>query len=101
MKMPASLQKKGPPRRMECLGMNTVTTRLEQQLYGLMTRLEQTKCRYIHCINPNDEQKQLVMQHKTTLRQMRAAGLVSAVTMVQRLQAARDEEEWQLVDTAV
>jgi len=46
-----------------------------------MKGLNETQSRYIRCVKPNTMKKKLVMQHITTLEQLRCAGVVAAVTI--------------------
>jgi len=72
---------KGPKRARSNLSADTVMTQFKNQLSSLMTGLEQTKSRYIRCVKPNTQKRKLVMQHITTLEQLRCAGVVAAVTI--------------------
>ena len=59
----------------------TVWTKFKGQLGALMHSLERTRTRYIRCIKPNTLKQPLVMQHLTTVEQLRCAGVVAAVTI--------------------
>lgn len=59
----------------------TVWTKFRNQLTSLTTNLKQTRTRYIRCIKPNTFKKPLVMQHVSTVEQLRCAGVVAAVTI--------------------
>lgn len=59
----------------------TVWTKFKNQLSDLMEKLQQTRTRYIRCIKPNVHKLPLVMQHGTTIEQLRCAGVVAAVTI--------------------
>jgi len=59
----------------------TVWTKFKNQLSGLMERLSQTQTRYIRCIKPNSQKKPLLMEHVSTIEQLRCAGVVAAVTI--------------------
>jgi myosin heavy subunit len=73
---------KGPPRRAKSnLTADTVMTQFKNQLTSLMKGLNETQSRYIRCVKPNTLKKKLVMQHITTLEQLRCAGVVAAVTI--------------------
>merc|ERR1712226_822523 len=48
---------------------------------GLMAMLGQTNSRYIRCIKPNVQKVPSVMQHISTIEQLRCAGVVAAVTL--------------------
>lgn len=73
---------KGPPRRVKSnITADTVMTQFKNQLTSLMRGLNETQSRYIRCVKPNTLKKKLVMQHITTLEQLRCAGVVAAVTI--------------------
>jgi myosin-5 len=59
----------------------TVWTKFRNQLTSLMTSLNDTRSRYIRCIKPNKEKKPLIVQHLSTVEQLRCAGVVAAVTI--------------------
>lgn len=59
----------------------TVWTKFRNQLNSLMSSLNLTRTRYIRCIKPNQLKLPLVMQHQTTIEQLRCAGVVAAVTI--------------------
>merc|ERR1712176_1460134 len=48
---------------------------------SLMKGLNETQSRYIRCVKPNTKKKKLLMEHITTLEQLRCAGVVAAVTI--------------------
>lgn len=60
---------------------DTVWTKFKHQLSDLMTNLKKTRTRYIRCIKPNTHKQPLVMQHLSTIEQLRCAGVVAAVTI--------------------
>ena len=60
---------------------STVWTKFKEQLCDLMVSLKATRTRYIRCIKPNDFKKPLIMQHVSTVQQLRCAGVVAAVTI--------------------
>jgi myosin-5 len=71
---------KAPPKRAKSnLQADTVMTQFKTQLTSLMTGLETTQSRYIRCVKPNTLKKKLVMQHITTMEQLRCAGVIAAV----------------------
>jgi myosin V len=73
---------KMPPRRAKSnLTADTVMTQFKNQLTSLMKGLNETQSRYIRCVKPNTQKKKLVMEHITTLEQLRCAGVVAAVTI--------------------
>jgi myosin V len=59
----------------------TVWTKFRNQLTVLMINLKKTRTRYIRCIKPNNVKQPLVMQHVSTVEQLRCAGVVAAVTI--------------------
>lgn len=73
---------KGPPRRSRsALVSDTVMTQFKSQLTSLMKGLNETQSRYIRCVKPNTKKRKLLMEHVTTLEQLRCAGVVAAVTI--------------------
>ncbi|VEU34937.1 unnamed protein product [Pseudo-nitzschia multistriata] len=74
--------KKGPPRRAKSnLVAPTAWSKYKGQLVKLMTMLGQTNSRYIRCIKPNAAKVPSIMQHVSTIEQLRCAGVVAAVTL--------------------
>ena len=51
------------------------------QLMKLMAMLKQTSSRYVRCVKPNTFKKPSIMQHISTIEQLRCAGVVAAVTL--------------------
>jgi myosin-5 len=73
---------KAPPKRAKSnLSADTVLTKFKSQLGSLMTGLATTSSRYIRCVKPNTLKRKLVMQHVTTMEQLRCAGVIAAVTI--------------------
>jgi len=72
---------KAPKRAKSNLTADTVMTQFKTQLTSLMKGLNQTQSRYVRCVKPNTQKRKLVMQHITTLEQLRCAGVVAAVTI--------------------
>jgi myosin-5 len=71
---------KGPPRRAKSnLTADTVMTQFKNQLTGLMKGLAETSSRYVRCVKPNTRKAKLVMEHITTMEQLRCAGVIAAV----------------------
>lgn len=70
-----------PKRAKSNLVAPTVWTKYKGQLVKLMTMLQQTNSRYIRCIKPNTFKKPSIMQHLSTIEQLRCAGVVAAVTL--------------------
>jgi len=77
----AAPKKKGPSRAKSNLVSATVWTKYKAQLVKLMTMLKQTSSRYIRCIKPNAAKVPSIMQHVSTIEQLRCAGVVAAVTL--------------------
>lgn len=70
-----------PRRSRSNLTADTVMTQFKSQLTSLMKGLNETQSRYIRCVKPNTKKRKLVMEHVTTLEQLRCAGVVAAVTI--------------------
>lgn len=77
----APVAKGGPKRAKSNLVAPTVWTKYKGQLMKLMGMLKQTNSRYIRCIKPNTFKKPSIMQHVSTIEQLRCAGVVAAVTL--------------------
>jgi myosin V len=75
------LQGQYQKRRTSNIIAETVWTKFKNQLTGLMERLGETQTRYIRCIKPNSQKKALLMEHTSTIEQLRCAGVVAAVTI--------------------
>jgi len=81
-KSDASAASRSTPRRSRSsLVADTVMTQFKSQLTSLMKGLNKTQSRYIRCVKPNTKKKKLLMEHVTTLEQLRCAGVVAAVTI--------------------
>jgi myosin-5 len=80
-KRPATAQLAAPRRQQSNLVGTTVWTKFKHQLTSLMMSLAETRTRYIRCIKPNTMKKPLIMQHVSTVEQLRCAGVVAAVTI--------------------
>lgn len=79
---PAADAKRSAPKRAKSnLVAPTVWTKYKGQLSSLMTMLKQTESRYIRCIKPNKLKKPILMEHLSTIEQLRCAGVVAAVTL--------------------
>lgn len=63
------------------IAAETVWTKFKSQLSLLMDALSNTQTRYIRCIKPNSQKKPLLMEHVSTVNQLRYAGVVAAVTI--------------------
>jgi len=68
-------------RRTSNIVAETVWTKFKTQLSRLMNTLSDTKTRYIRCIKPNTQKAPLIMEHVSTVEQLRCAGVVAAVTI--------------------
>lgn len=68
-------------KRTSNLVAETVWTKFKTQLTRLMETLSETKTRYIRCIKPNTMKAPLIMEHVSTVEQLRCAGVVAAVTI--------------------
>jgi myosin-5 len=78
---PSAAKKTGPKRAKSNLVAPTVWTKYKGQLMKLMGMLTQTNSRYIRCVKPNTFKKPSIMQHISTIEQLRCAGVVAAVTL--------------------
>ena len=78
---PAPVKKRGPTRAKSNLVAPTVWVKYKGQLNKLMAMLKTTNSRYIRCIKPNTFKKPSIMQHLSTIEQLRCAGVVAAVTL--------------------
>jgi len=70
-----------PKRGKSNIVAGTLWTKFKTQLTSLMKNLNETQSRYIRCVKPNTMKKPLIMQHMTTVEQLRCAGVVAAVTI--------------------
>lgn len=71
-----------PPRRGKSgISNDTLWSKFKTQLNSLMKSLNETQSRYIRCIKPNTLKKPFILQHMTTVEQLRCAGVVAAVTI--------------------
>jgi myosin heavy subunit len=68
-------------RRVSNIVAPTVWTKYTDQLSALMCNLRKTKSRYIRCIKPNSTKTPLLMEHETTVEQLRCAGVVAGITI--------------------
>lgn len=76
---PASGSKWG--RRQSNIAAPTVWTKYKTQLATLMTTLSKTKARYIRCIKPNSKKQPHLMEHDSTVEQLRCAGVIAGITI--------------------
>jgi len=75
------VNRSAPRRGKSGIASATLWTKFRTQLNSLMKNLNETQSRYIRCVKPNTLKKPLVMQHMTTIEQLRCAGVVAAVTI--------------------
>jgi myosin V len=68
-------------RRVSNIVAPTVWTKYKDQLSTLMNNLRKTKSRYIRCIKPNSKKMPMLMEHETTVEQLRCAGVVAGITI--------------------
>jgi myosin V len=68
-------------RRNSNIAAPTVWTKYKNQLSTLMDNLGKTNSRYIRCIKPNSKKVPLLMEHETTVEQLRCAGVVAGITI--------------------
>jgi myosin-5 len=81
-KVSAAPTKRSAPKRAKSnLVAPTVWAKYKGQLMKLMTMLKQTSSRYVRCVKPNTFKKPSIMQHISTIEQLRCAGVVAAVTL--------------------
>jgi myosin V len=74
--------KRAPPKRQKSnLVAPTIWVKYKVQLSSLMSNLRKTNSRYIRCIKPNTLKKPVLMEHNSTIEQLRCAGVVAAVTL--------------------
>jgi myosin-5 len=78
---PAKVSKAAPKRGKSGIASDTLWTKFRTQLNALMANLNLTQSRYIRCVKPNTLKQPCVMQHMTTIEQLRCAGVVAAVTI--------------------
>jgi myosin-5 len=77
----APAKRSAPKRAKSNLVAPTVWAKYKTQLKSLMDMLKVTNSRYIRCIKPNVPKKPFLMQHLSTIEQLRCAGVVAAVTL--------------------
>ena len=73
--------RQAPKRGKSNIASDTLWTKFKNQLTSLMKSLNETQSRYIRCVKPNTLKLPCVMQHMTTIEQLRCAGVVAAVTI--------------------
>jgi myosin heavy subunit len=76
-----SVNRTAPRRGKSNIAASTLWTKFRTQLNSLMKNLNETQSRYIRCIKPNTIKKPLILQHMTSIEQLRCAGVVAAVTI--------------------
>ena len=79
--VPVKSTRSAPKRAKSNLVAPTVWAKYKTQLKSLMDMLKVTNSRYIRCIKPNVPKKPFLMQHLSTIEQLRCAGVVAAVTL--------------------
>lgn len=77
----ASGKRAAPKRQKSNLVSPTIWVKYKVQLSSLMSNLRKTNSRYIRCIKPNTLKKPVLMEHISTVEQLRCAGVVAAVTL--------------------
>jgi myosin-5 len=77
----APVKRAAPKRAKSNLVAPTVWAKYKTQLLSLMNMLKLTESRYIRCIKPNTFKKPSLLQHVSTIEQLRCAGVVAAVTL--------------------
>jgi myosin V len=77
----APSNRSAPRRGKSNIASDTLWTKFRTQLNSLMKNLNETQSRYIRCIKPNSLKKPLILQHMTSIEQLRCAGVVAAVTI--------------------
>lgn len=75
------VKRTAPRRGKSNIASDTLWTKFRTQLNSLMKNLNETQSRYIRCVKPNVMKKPLILQHMTTIEQLRCAGVVAAVTI--------------------
>jgi len=69
------------PKRSKSVVGQTVWNKYKVQLASLMGNLRKTKSRYIRCVKPNKAKVPEVVEHVSTVEQLRSAGVVAALTI--------------------
>ena len=59
----------------------TVWTKFKNQLTNMLNEINESKSRYVRCINPNTSKSPGIFDSKHCMRQLRTSGLVSAITV--------------------
>jgi myosin-5 len=68
-------------KKQSSIASDTVWAKFRSQLNVLMANIGETRTRYIRCIKPNSMKKPRIMQHLSSIEQLRCAGVVAAVTI--------------------
>jgi myosin-5 len=68
-------------RKGSSLNSDTVWTKFKTQLGELMQNITKTRTRYIRCVKPNTMKQPKLMEHMSSVEQLRCAGVVAAVTI--------------------
>ena len=74
-------KRSAPVRQKSNLVAPTIWVKYKVQLSSLMGNLRKTSSRYIRCVKPNTVKKPSIMEHISTVEQLRSAGVVAAVTL--------------------
>lgn len=80
-KRPGSASQTNLNRKGSSINSDTVWTKFKTQLGELMQNITQTRTRYIRCVKPNTMKQPRILQHMSTVEQLRCAGVVAAVTI--------------------
>mmetsp|Transcript_1780 Transcript_1780/g.3219 ORF Transcript_1780/g.3219 Transcript_1780/m.3219 type:complete len:1233 (+) Transcript_1780:517-4215(+) len=80
-KTPASTKRPDLLKKKSSIVSATVWTKFKNQLTELMANISETRTRYIRCVKPNTMKQPRIMQHLSTVEQLRCAGVVAAVTI--------------------
>ena len=78
---PTPGKRAAPKRQKSNLVAPTIWVKYKVQLSSLMGNLRKTSSRYIRCVKPNAAKKPVLMEHISTVEQLRCAGVVAAVTL--------------------
>lgn len=80
-KTPVTRKRVSVGRKKSSINSDTVWTKFKSQLGELMANIGETRSRYIRCIKPNTMKEPKLMQHQSSVEQLRCAGVVAAVTI--------------------
>ena len=68
-------------RRATAAASKTVAAKFRMQLNELVTKINDSRTRYIRCVRPNKDMTPGKVDHISTIRQLASAGLVTAITI--------------------